>query len=417
MIAAATTVCIVLVCLAVYQVLLTGGFVVNTRARPLREVADADLPPIAVLMAMRGADPDLAEGLRRLMRQDYPDYELRVVVDSEQDPAWPIAHSVVEETGSTNVRIDPLRSRPDNCSLHCASLVQLAEELDDGRQVFVLADSDVVGHERWLRELVGPIAAGEADATSGNRWYMPPQGRVGSLVRYVWNAAALLSMYWFRIPWGGTFAGRTSDLRSSGLVDRWRKALAVDAPIYNCWRSVESRSRFVPSLIMINREECGFAANFVFICRQLLWTRLYQPASFWWPIVVHAFVTSASLAAAVALTVVGLVVTSWATVAWSAGGLAAYLAAMGLSLTLLEYRVARIARERGERAAWISPAVLAKLILVIPLTQCVHMAAVLTVLLRNQIDWRGVTYEIRGSYDVRLVADRPVDSGKPLNSI
>ena len=46
----------------------------------------------------------------------------------------------------------------------------------------------------------------------------------------------MLSMYWFGIPWGGTFAGRTSDLRKSGLVDRWRKSLAVDGPIYNSWR-------------------------------------------------------------------------------------------------------------------------------------------------------------------------------------
>ena len=401
---------VLLALLAFYQVVLSVGLVVCTRPRPPASIADGELPPVAVLMAMRGADPDLAEGLRRLMQQDYPDYELHIVVDSEQDPAWPIVQQIKEETQATHVRVAPLRDRADNCSLHCSSLVQLAEELDDSRQVFVLADSDVVGHEQFLRELVTPIVAEDAAATSGNRWYMPPEARIGSLVRYVWNAAAMLSMFWCRIPWGGTFAGRTSDLRESDLIDKWRHALAVDAPIYNSWRRVKSRSRFVPSLIMVNREECGFRANFVFVSRQLLWSRLYQPASFWFPVVAHAFVTSAALATAVGLAIVGLVTTAWPAAAWSLGGLAAYLVAMGLSLAMLEYRVRQVARSRGESTSWLSWKVLAKLLFAIPLTQCVHLAAVTVVLLKKRIDWRGVTYEIDGPYDVRLVTDRPFET-------
>ncbi len=42
------------------------------RRRPA--AADAELPPAAILLPLRGADPDLAEGLQRLLRQDYPDY-------------------------------------------------------------------------------------------------------------------------------------------------------------------------------------------------------------------------------------------------------------------------------------------------------------------------------------------------------
>ena len=48
---------------------------------------DEELPKAAVLLCLRGADPSLPTCLRRLLRQDYPDYELFVAVDSKSDPA------------------------------------------------------------------------------------------------------------------------------------------------------------------------------------------------------------------------------------------------------------------------------------------------------------------------------------------
>ena len=47
----------------------------------VKVIADEELPKAAILLCLRGADPTLRTCLRRLLRQDYPDYELFVCVD------------------------------------------------------------------------------------------------------------------------------------------------------------------------------------------------------------------------------------------------------------------------------------------------------------------------------------------------
>ncbi len=379
-------------------------------------------PSVSVLLALRGADPDLAQGLSQLCQQDYPDYELKIVVDSESDPAWKVVQDIRRETGATNVHLEPLKDRTNHNSLHCASLVQLAEGLDDEQEVFVLVDGDVVGHSKFIKELVTSIADQSSSTATGNRWYMPPQGQFGSLIRYAWNAAAMISMYWYGIPWGGMFAAKTADLKRSGIVDRWRRALAVDAPIFNSWRNISGKRKFVPSLIVVNREECSVGPCFTFIVRQLLWTRLYQPAAFWWAIVLHALIVSSTLLLAVALITTSIILQSWTMLIWTSASIACYWLAMGFSLGMLENTVRHYSRQRGEFVRWINPAILLKLLIAVPATQFVHGAAVLKVLFLKRIDWRGVSYQIRAPFDVRLLEDRqpfhqadaPTDS---LNSL
>lgn len=396
--------------LAAYQLVSVVAMMPCFYRRQGPPAADDRLPKAAILLALRGADPDLAEGLRRLMRQRYPNYELRIVVDGRHDPAWELVRRAIEETGAENVVVAPLRERLRTCSLHCSSLIQLVEELDESCEVVVLADGDLVAHDDWLRELVSPLVAEGVGLTHGNRWFLPPVGNMGSLVRYLWNAAALVPMHFFEIPWGGSLAIRTADLRRCGLVDAWRRALAVDAPFRNALKEHGLRCRFIPSLMMTNREECDLAGNQNFIGRQLTWTRLYQPLRLWATVVCHAVVTCAAMLLAWLLLLFGLVAGQWDVAAWAAGGLIAYQAAMGLLTAMLETAVRRSIRRRGESVAWLSPRILAKLPLAILLTQWAHLGAVLTVLRRRKIHWRGVTYQIHGTWNVRKMDDMPFPS-------
>jgi hypothetical protein len=415
------TITMALAGLSLFQLVLAIVFFVRTRKAMARRewVGQASLPAVpnaargcttypkaAVLLALRGADPHLALGLKRLMQQDYPNYELRIVVDGQTDPAWDLVHRSIGESRAANVRVGTLRDRPAQCSLHCASLVQLAGELDESTELFVLADGDIVAHASWLSELAAPILRGEVDATTGNRWYMPPQGRFGSIVRYVWNAAAVVLMYFLGIPWGGTFAGRTKDLRRSGLIDKWRKSLAVDASICGCWRALGLHIGFVPSLMMINREECDLMGSFQFVSRQLLWTRLYQPRLSWWCVVCHAFAMSAALVASLGFSFYGILAGSSAITGAAFGSLAAYLTAMVSSLLLLERRVRGIARQRDDAVSRMSPAVALKIVCAVLVTPVIHLLSVAYVLVERKLRWRGVVYDIRSAFDVRKIEDR-----------
>ena len=52
------------------------------RAAPLGE---DDMPRVLVVLALRGSDPSLVDCLRSLFQQDYPHYQVRLVVDHRSD--------------------------------------------------------------------------------------------------------------------------------------------------------------------------------------------------------------------------------------------------------------------------------------------------------------------------------------------
>ncbi len=410
MFVAAIALALILTGIAAYQLLISIIFYFRiSRQNQPANISDDQFPTASVLLALRGADPELAAGIRQLLHQDYPDIDLRLMIDSEEDPAWQVVSEIQEEIQNPKLAFSPLSNRPKASSLHCASMVQLMEELPDDREVIVLVDGDVVGYDGFLRTLISPIANGEADAAHGNRWYAPNVGKFGSMVRYVWNAAAVLTMYFGGIPWGGMFAARAKDIRETSVVDRWRKAMAVDACVTECLKTRGIQSQFVPSLIIVNREDCSLVGNQKFIIRQLLWTRLYQPRGFWWLIVTQAYVVSLGLILALAVAIFAAAAGDHQILGVSGLAIVLYQWLMFVSLFVVEFGVRRILEKNHQPLRWLTPSKIVKLVIAIPITQFVHAAAVTSVILKKRLIWRGVEYQINQPFDVELVADRPFE--------
>ena len=57
---------------------------------------EAELPEVAVLMPLRGADPSLRHCLRGLLQQDYPCYSIRIILDCPSDPAAELVRVAAE---------------------------------------------------------------------------------------------------------------------------------------------------------------------------------------------------------------------------------------------------------------------------------------------------------------------------------
>lgn len=391
---------------------LFQGFWVAYFVRLLRRAAPADvddqsLPRVSILLSLRGADPHLAKGLRRLMTQNFPDYDLRIVVDQQDDPAWKVVEDAIRDTGFAKVRLETLREKRSTCSLKCSALVQLAQSLDDRCEVVVLADADLVSHADWLRDLVAPLTGDGVGATHGNRWFWPKKARLGSLVRYLWNVCAVIPMEVQKIPWGGTFAIRASVLRDSGLLEKWSRAVVEDAPVRSALADRGLTVKFVPRLMMVNREECGLLFSFDFIKRQLTWTKIYHPR--WMPVVIHAFFSTIVLLAAVALLLCGAVLQQADVVAWSGGGMAAFLVSSLLLICVMERAIRRVVRDRGEETMTFSVGACLRILVAIPVTQMIHFLAVLHAMFRRKVAWRGVTYHVRGPWEVEMLDYKPFD--------
>lgn len=397
--------CLVVAALAAMQAQLAYGFVRTLRRAKPAALGDAHCPKATVVLCLRGMDPFLESTLRQLFNQDYPCYDVRIVVDCRQDPTWQLVHDVLAQGARCPVEVSVLEQPLATCSLKCSSLIQTIAGIDESYEAIALLDADTLPHATWLRELVAPLRDPAIGASTGNRWYMPATPSWGAIVRYEWNAAAAVQMHAFRIAWGGTLALKASAVRQSDVLQRWALAFGEDTMIYSSLRKLGLRVAFVPSLMMVNRENCTLPGFVHWVRRQLLSARLYHPGFVL--VVLHGVATSLSLAAVLALLPVAIALhNAWAA-GWLAATLAGYVAAMAGLLGLLEHQVRRSLRMRAEPLCRFDSARLLRSALAIPLTQIAYAGVLLSTLCVRRVEWRGAHYEIAGPWSVRLVEYRP----------
>jgi glycosyltransferase involved in cell wall biosynthesis len=363
-----------------------------------------ELPKAAVLLCLRGADPTLRSCLRRLLSQDYPNYELFICVDSHSDPAWDVVQNMIRELRADNVHVSALRKRLSTCSLKCSSLVQLVDQLNDSHEVIVLADADLESHTTWLRELVVPLADSKIGATFGNRWFLPTEGRFGSLVRQLWNAPGLVVMHALEIPWAGSLAIRSDVFRRGGLRDQWAQSIVDDGPVRTAVKEQGLNLRFIPSVTMANREDCGLASSYNFLRRQMTWTRTYVPL--WWTaLLTFSCACVVSWTAAVILAITCAFQGSTAAAFLFAAGATVLGVASNVSWLILDICARRVIRRQGESAQANWSRQLIRLPIAMFVAAWVHVWAAIAATVRRRVSWRGVTYEIRGPSNVRMIDD------------
>ena len=397
-----------LVTLIVAQGLLVLGFVWRLLRFRRELLPDEDCPQGAVILCLRGGDPYLKNCVAELLNQDYPNFEVHVIVDHPDDPANAILGELLAESASARVHVQFLKDPLDTCSLKCSSVVQAVRSFDEAVEFIAQLDADTIPHATWLRELATALHDDRVGAATGNRWYMPDTPSFASLIRYAWNAAAIVQMYWYRIAWGGTLAVKTRVFRETDLLEKWSNAFCEDTMLYTQLKRAGYRLAFVPSLMMINREDCDLGGYFRWVRRQLLTARLYHPA--WKAVVGHGALTTLVPLIAIGLAVAGLIVGEQAAVAWCLVGVVVYQLAVGAMLPPMEYAVRRIAVARGEPTNWLSFGVALRCVCAITVTQYVYFAALCSAVALRVVEWRGITYEIQSRGRVKRLDYEPYQS-------
>ena len=161
-------------------------------------------PRTAIILCLRGVDPDLQACLEGIANQAYDNFELHIVMDHESDPSQTVVKNFVTHHADKTFRVNvhTLDKIDRTGSLKCQSLVYVINKLSHETEVVAFIDADAIVNAQWLIQLVDPLAASNVGATTGNRWFSPPDDRLGTWVREIWNAAAIVQMQLYDIAWG-----------------------------------------------------------------------------------------------------------------------------------------------------------------------------------------------------------------------
>ena len=399
---------VVLACLAAVYCVPAGLFLrALTRPQPrpttrdLAPTGERSLPPVAILLALRGAHPRLADHLQRLLAQDYPRFELHIVVDSTDDPAWQLVQELEgSKRGRPKVRVSALEFPRATCSLKCSALVQMVGDLDGSVGAIALTDADVATHPGWLRELIEPLRNPHIGLVTGLPWPIPAAATWGSLVVHLWNMPSAVFMWLSDVVWGGTCALRVETLQACGVVGRWQRSLSSDVPLGSAVRELGLRVRCVPQLVMVSREDCGLSTALQRIKRYLSTVRFHH--HHWGLLWVHAVIPTAAFVAAILIAIVGLATRQLEPVAWAGGGAFVYWISLSVLANFVDRSVRRHTSVRGQPTPHPPWAGRLKVAVAVLLAHGVHLAAMGLATFDRFIVWSGVTYEVRGPWDVRV---------------
>jgi cellulose synthase/poly-beta-1,6-N-acetylglucosamine synthase-like glycosyltransferase len=393
-----------LIGLVLFETYFTSVFVSSFRQDKSAVYEDDELPKVAIALCLRGADPFLAKCLQALLNQNYPAYELRIVVDSQEDPAWNIATQTLQDRAAIPVHLSPLRILHPSCSLKCSALIQAVTELDSDCEVIALVDADTIPHPNWLRELVAPLKNRQVGLTTGNRWYVPGT-QWGTICRYLWNVAAVGQMHLYRIPWGGSLAIRTELVRQTELLERWSQAFCEDTMLRRVLQEKGLQIESVASLMMVNREECTLPSFRRWVSRQLLNAKLYHPG--WNAILFYGTLTCLIPTVATLSGIAALFAGQWVSAMVLVSSLSAYYILLLVLINVWQQAVGKKLLLRHELLPTFSPVTLLKLMVGIPLAQLVCAIALWQAMLTQQVEWRGITYQVKGPWDIKLLEYLP----------
>ena len=364
-----------------------------------------DFTPLASVIApCRGLDQGLHENIAALFHQDYPQYELVFVTDSEDDPSLNVVRKVINsqrevidsrERDSSGAKTIPTRitiaGKATDCGQKVHNLRTAVTQVDPRGEVLVFVDTDARPDREWLRSLVAPLHDEKIGAATGYRWFLPVKGGLASHLRSVWNASIASTLgpnVNKNFCWGGSTAIRRATFEKLNIRELWQGTVSDDFTMTRALQAANTPIYFVPRCLVPSLEDCTVRELFEFTTRQLKITRAYA-SHLWKAVLAGSLLFSLVFFGGLVLIIVrfvnGLpigVPSLLLLMIFVLGAAKSHLRMQAISMPLANYR-------RELRNSW--PAHL----LLWPISSALYLYNALVAAFSRRIEWRGITYELK----------------------
>lgn len=343
---------------------------------------------VALLAPCKGLDLDLEQNLQHLLVQDYSNYEVLFIVESECDPAFPIIQRVAA-CAPVPVQIivagQAALAGQKNHNLSVAT-----EHVSPDVKILAFVDSDTRPAPEWLGRMVSRLYRPAPAAVTGYRWYVPEKASLTNCLLYSINSsvAALLGAGSQQIVWGGSWAVRRDDFDAIGIRGAWSNTLTDDLVATKSLHSAKLSIDFEPACMAASPMDYSLRGMLSFLRRQHMIGRLYAP-QLWYQSLAMLLVSAVAVVGAVTVVCGEFWIGSQAL--WPA---VMFLAAW-YSIQVYRGLVRRdMAREyirewtpAMSRSAWFD-------VFCSPLGFLLNTCVMLSACWGNRIVWRGITYDM-----------------------
>jgi hypothetical protein len=398
---------VLLVAILIAQCYSARCFLADFQRVRREHAAVTSWPRAAVVMAVRGGTEAVRDSLQRFTDAGYPNFEIHVVADSLADSTIPIIEPWAASRCSVQCHSHVLAEISPHASLKCSAVRQCLLALDETVEVAAVVDADSRAYPGWLCDLVSTMLAKKAGLVSGNRWYAPQASGWGSLVRYIYNAHAVVPMHLATMPWGGSLAihRRVFAMEQFGEI-LWH-APTEDAAVRDLMRVSGQACLMHPRVMLMNDDSISLVDCFRFIRRQLLWTRLYHPV---WAIALSAILVTYGVLAAQSL---GAVYAVWqgdvvAAACCAGGPVLALSVSLGLMLVMHRTILSGVIIPENTQMSTLTLRDTARLVAALPIALATIALAACGAACARSVEWSGIRYAITKAGRLKLLSYEPL---------
>ena len=352
-------------------------------------------PSVSIILPFSGTGSALSLSLGDLAGQDYPVFDIRLACHAEDQPARDFAQAWIQERsarGGPSIRLAQAETAR-RCGQKNQNLLAALGTLEAADDILVFTDADYRRPPDWLRQLVAPIAAGEAAVSSGYYFAVPGTGWRSAL-RPVTALLLFLTRQYpaLRQTWGGATAISRQLFAELKVADLWATNVVDDVALAERLRQARIPVAGIHAAPMLAgaKDSADFDWG-EWLTRQLAYLRAIQPLA-WAGLGIGLFLLAAGL-----LWMAGLILFAWATP--TTFRLAGIAALDGLLLAALGLKLRAAHPQPGSRRAWL--AAFFWLILAAPGP---HLRTAFS----RTIRWRGIHYQVDNGGRVLATSAKPI---------
>lgn len=383
-----------------YQSLRGGINYLNFFRRELAKPESDYTPFCSIIAPCRGLETDLLKNLSALFRQEFPNYEIVFVVDSEADESVPVIKNLIESFSGVEKNVSAkfyIAGRAIDESQKVHNLRRAVLEVSVESEIFLFVDSDARPASDWLRNLIAPLQDEKIGCATGYRWFVQRRGGFSTALRSVWNASIASHLGANRAGnfcWGGSMAIRRDTFERLNIEEKWRGTLSDDFAVTRAMKEADLPIHFVPQCLTATVEDCRFRELLEFSTRQMKITRVYA-APLWTASLLGSVLFTATFWTGAALLFVLSSWHFWLTLAFlsaifALGAAKAWLRLTAVKLVLKDYETELNQQFLPHLTLWtISP--------------ILYFYNSVSALFSRKILWRGIKYNLKSATETEVL--------------
>lgn len=358
--------------------------------------SEFNFPKVAVIMPCKGYDVSFENNLEKVLKQNYPNWEIHFSVATTKDEAYEhLNRLTLFNPKKVSLHVAGIKT---GCGQKMTNMVKALDYISKDVEVLVFMDADTSVHPNFLRKIVKGLYLPNVGASTGYHVFLPQNNRWGSFIRTVWALAGCLVLADesknFAI--GAATAIKKSDFAKLDIKTKLQNTLSDTFVFTNTIKAAGMKVLFNPECLFISPDDSNIKQVSDWSDRLTLLSKTYS-FSFWKLI-------SMSYAFAAIFYSSWILYILFNNPLWIFPSLALAITQMLMGLLLVNFTSSLIKQfypvesELLLKHQW-------KMALMSPVTGLLMISSTVKSIFKNTTTWRGITYKLHSAENVEIISE------------